>query len=141
MSSCSAMTATDSVGSRWDSALRIVRNVALAILTNVWVLLVCKGVIGSASAFDTYLTVKYVGSLPTYELNPLGRWLMGLDTGPEAETQQIAAFVAAKFIGTIVVLLTIQGLAFWRMHLAGLVAIPMAAFQLSLVLHLLFGPG
>ena len=52
-----------------------------------------------------------------------------------------AAFITAKFLGTIFVLVALQGVAFWRVRLAGLVAIPLAAFQLSLVVHLLFAPG
>lgn len=110
-------------------------------LSSVWTLIACKAVIGCASAFDTYLTLKYATSLPTYEQNPIGRWLMGLDAGPEASTQQIAAFITAKFVGTVIVLLTIQGLAFWRLRLAGMVAVPVAAFQLLLVLHLMFVRG
>lgn len=142
MSTCSVMNApAGNAHTSWESTLRRIRSVSLALLCNVWVLIACKGVIGCTSAFDTYLTLKYVTSLATYEVNPLGRWLMGLDTGPEANTQQIAAFITAKFLGTILVLLTIQGLAFWRLRVASLVAIPVAAVQLWLVLHLVIGPG
>lgn len=104
-------------------------------------LLACKSVIGLVSAFDTYLTIKYAVSLDVYEQNPLGRWLMGLDEGPVCDTQQIAAFITAKFIGTIIVLVSIQGIAFWRVHLATAVACPVALFQLGLVAHLLFNNG
>ncbi len=95
----------------------------------------------AVSAFDTYLTIKYAESLDIYEQNPLGRWLMGLDQGPVCETQQIAAFITAKFVGTLLVLLVIQGLAYWRIRVAGLVATPIAMAQLYLVLHLVFGEG
>ncbi len=113
----------------------------VAVVSSVWMLLACKSVIGFVSAFDTYLTIKYAESLDIYEQNPLGRWLMGLDQGPVCETQQIAAFITAKFLGTLLVLITIQGLAFWRVRVACMVATPVAAAQLYLVAHLLFGEG
>jgi hypothetical protein len=142
MSSCPAMTVSESTASPWwELPARSARTFAAAVVSNVWVLLACKAIIGCVSAFDTYLTMKYVISLETYEQNPIGRWLMGLDSGPVSDTQQIAAFITAKFLGTILVLLAIQGVAFWRVPLAGMIAIPVAAFQLSLVGHLLFGIG
>lgn len=141
MSTCPAMTAAADSNAKWLARTHSLRAAVLPLLCNVWTLLMCKGVIGCASAFDTYLTLKYAASLPVYEQNPIGRWLMGLDAGPEADTQQIAAFITAKFVGTVIVLLTIQGLAFWRLRLAGLVAVPVAAFQLLLVLHLVFVRG
>ena len=142
MSSCPVMTVSNSCPARgWESKWKLAKRLAAALACNVWILLVCKGIIGGASAFDTYLTIKYAGSLDTYEQNPLGRWLMGLDHGPVADTQQIAAFITAKFLGTICVLLAIQGVAFWRVPLAGVIAILIASFQLLLVAYLLFGPA
>ena len=113
----------------------------VAAVSSVWLLLLSKTMIGCVSAFDTYLTIKYAESLDVYEQNPLGRWLMGLDQGPICETQQIAAFITAKFLGTLLALIAIQGLAFWRVRVAGLVATPLALAQLYLVVHLLLGDG
>ncbi len=113
----------------------------LAIVSSVWVLMACKTLIGCVSAFDTYLTIKYAESLDVYEQNPLGRWLMGLDNGPVCDTQQIAAFITAKFLGTLLVLIVIQGLAYWRVRVAGLVATPVALAQLYLVIHLILAQG
>jgi hypothetical protein len=79
--------------------------------------------------------------LDIYEQNPLGRWLMGLDQGPICETQQVAAFITAKFLGTLLAMIAIQGLAYWRVRVAILVATPLACGQLYLALHLLFGDG
>ena len=142
MSICSVMTVRSARRSHgWEARLRLVSKIAATLISNVWILLACKGIIGGASAFDTYLTIKYAESLDVYEQNPLGRWLMGLDQGPIADTQQIAAFITAKFLGTICVLLAIQGVAFWRVPLAGLIAVPIAACQMILVVHLLFAPG
>jgi hypothetical protein len=142
MSSYFAMD-TAAEGARWNgrnasTMVVAARKLGPAALGNIWLLWLCKAVIACTSAFDTYLTIKYVDSLTTYEQNPVGRWLMGLDGGPVADTQQIAAFVTAKFLGTIIVLLTIQGLALWRLTLAGLVAFAVAIFQLLLTAHLLF---
>lgn len=121
--------------------LKELKRVALAVVSSVWVLLACKAVIACVAAFDTYLTIKYAQSLDVYEQNPLGRWLMGLDHGPICETQQIAAFITAKFLGTVVVLITIQGLAYWRVRLAGMVAMPVTAAQLYLLAFLMLGNG
>lgn len=122
-------------------SLEHVQRWGLAIVSSVWLLLMCKMLIGVVSAYDTYLTIKYAESLDIYEQNPLGRWLMGLDQGPVCETQQIAAFITAKFLGTILVLITLQGLAYWRLRVAGMVAIPVAAAQLYLVAFLILGDG
>ncbi len=127
---------------RWTrSSLRLAKKWTASVISSVWLLLACKTMIGCVSAFDTYLTIKYAESLDIYEQNPVGRWLMGLDHGPVCETQQIAAFITAKFLGTLLVLIAIQGLAFWRVRVAGLVAAPVALGQLYLVVHLLFGEG
>lgn len=142
MSSCQAMIGSTSDEIRWwESGSRTVKKHVAILVANVWTVLMCKAIIGCTSAFDTYLTIKYSRSLDIYEQNPIGRWLMGLDHGPVVETQQIAAFITAKFLGTIIVLVAIQGVAIWRVRLAGIIAIPIAAFQLSLIAHLLFGPG
>lgn len=142
MSSCPAVSVTAaSLVERLASGMQVAKQITATSLASVWTLLLCKAVIGSAAAFDTYLTLKYAESLNVYEQNPLGRWLMDLDHGPVASTQQIAAFITAKFIGTVFVLLTLHGVAFWRVRLAGMLAVPIAAFQLSLVVHLLFAHG
>ncbi len=122
-----------------ESLLRFTKKAAWAVINSVWVLMICKVVISFVAAYDTYLTIKYAESLDIYELNPLGRWLMSLDTGPVAQTQQIAAFITAKFIGTLLVLLALQGLTYWRQQVAGVVAIHIAGFQAILCLHLMFG--
>ena len=142
MSNCPTLSAlTPRTWRRWEARSRSALMWLVAGAGSVWMLLACKAVIGFTSAFDTYLTIKYAQSLDVYEQNPMGRWLMGLDLGPVADTQQIAAFVTAKFVGTLLVLMTIQGVAFWRLDLAGLIAVPVALVQLSLIVHLLFAPG
>lgn len=137
-----SVTQLFSTPARWTRrSLSLCKQWSVAVVSSVWLLLVCKTMIGCVAAFDTYLTIKYAESLDIYEQNPLGRWLMGLDQGPVCETQQIAAFITAKFLGTLLVLIAIQGLAFWRVRVAGMVAMPVALAQLYLVAHLLFGEG
>ena len=133
------MNATVALGNvrRATSELNL-GQVALAVFSNPWALLICKLTIGIVSAYDIFLTIKYVDSLPTMELNPLGRWLMMLDRGPECELHQIASFVAAKFAGNFLVIAVIELLANWKRYMAGAVAIPVAAFQVALFCFLTF---
>lgn len=109
------------------------------LLCNPWTLLLCKLTIGVVSAYDIYLTIKYVESLSTYELNPIGRWLMRLDAGPQCELSQTASFIAAKFCGNFIALSVIELLGTWKAYIAAAVALAIAAFQLGLLGFLLFG--
>ncbi len=111
-----------------------------------WTLFTCKLLIGVVSAYDIYLTIKYVDSLSSYELNPIGRWLMGLDTGPnscvidvDCSIKELAAFITAKFAGNFIALSVIELLASWKRYLASSVALPIAFFQLVLLYFLVYG--
>ena len=106
---------------------------------NRWSLLVCKILIGLVSAYDIYLTIKYVEYLGVYELNPVGRWLMDLDDGPECELKQIAGFITAKFAGNFIALSVIELLASWKRYLATAVAMPIVLFQMGLLYFLIYG--
>lgn len=106
-------------------------------LTNSWVLLACKLTIGLVSAYDIFLTIKYFESLPMMELNPIGRLLMSLDSGPECQLNQIAGFIAAKFVGNFLVLATLELVSHWRKGCATAVALSLAGFQLCLLYFLL----
>ena len=102
------------------------------VVGNVWGLLACKCIILAVSAFDIYLTVKYVEFLPEMELNPVGRWLLGIDNGPRCELQHAAAFITAKFAGNVVVLGIIETLAHCGFRRIGYVAAAVALFQVWL---------
>ena len=104
-----------------------------------WTLLVCKLIIGSVSAYDIFLTIKYVDFLPWMELNPIGRWLMQLDSGPECHLDQIACFVAAKFAGNFLTLAAIELLCCWKRSTASVVALAITVFQLMLFFFLTSG--
>ncbi|MEZ6136960.1 MAG: hypothetical protein R3C53_18855 [Pirellulaceae bacterium] len=119
--------------------MRGLRGQLVHCLHSPWVLVLCKIAIGLVSAYDVFLTVKYYESLPTMELNPIGRWLMQLENGPDCQLNQIAGFVAAKFAGNFIVIGVIELLVTWRKSVATLVAIAMAIFQLGLLYILLAG--
>ena len=107
-------------------------------LANPWVVLFCKLVIGFVSAYDIFLTIKYYETLPSMELNPIGRWMMMLDNGPECELNQIAAFITAKFAGNFVVLCVIELLVKWKHRMAAIVALAVASCQVMLFVFLQF---
>lgn len=115
-----------------------VAAVANKVIGSVWGLLVCKCIILAVSAFDIYLTVKYVEFLPEMELNPVGRWLLGIDNGPRCQLQQAAAFITAKFAGNVVVLGIIETLAHCGFRRIGFVAAAVALFQIMLGVFLCF---
>lgn len=101
---------------------------------------ICSLCIGLISAYDSYLTIKYFASLKALELNPVGRWMMGLDHGPIDGINHIALFLGCKFAGTVIVLFVLQMIWFWRRRWSGVIALKVALFQLALLLMLLFWP-
>lgn len=109
------------------------------LLCNPWTLLLCKLIIGLVSAYDIFLTIKYVEYLPMMELNPIGRWLMMFDNQTTCQLSQIAAFIASKFAGNFLVLCVIELLASWKPRISTAVALSVALFQLGLLCFLLFG--
>ena len=146
MSSISALSSerfsTDRAVFNWFETSRRLSTSTLSLassaLGSVWGLLACKCIILVVSAIDIYLTVKYVEFLPQLELNPLGRWLLGFDNGPECRLQQAAAFITAKFSGNVLVLAIIELLAHCRFRRVGFVAAAVALFQILLGLFLCY---
>lgn len=100
---------------------------------------ICSLLIGFVSAYDSYLTVMYVDSLQSLELNPVGRYMMGLDDPLTGGTPYIAVFLGCKFAGTILVLFVLQLLWVWRRQLSSMVAMKVAFAQTLLAFMLLFG--
>lgn len=109
------------------------------LICSPWTLFACKLTIGLVSAVDVFLTLKYVNSLPQYELNPIGRWLMSLDSSTECQLSQISCFITAKFAGNFLTLSIIELLCHWKRHVASAVAAAIACFQLMLLYFLLCG--
>jgi hypothetical protein len=96
-----------------------------------------KAVILIVSAYDIYLTVKYLECLPQMEQNPICRWLLGFDQGPTTGLQQAAAFITAKFTGNVIVLGVLEALATLGFRLVGVVAASTALFQILLCAYLI----
>ncbi len=108
-------------------------------LCSPWMLFTCKLIIGLVSALDIFLTIKYFKSLPMMELNPLGRLLMGLDSGPDCSLDQTAAFIAGKFAGNFVTLVILEAVNRWKTRVAATAAIVVAFLQLVLLYFLVSG--
>ncbi len=138
----SARTARNWTKASWtENCRRLTTSVVVVsnqVLGSVWGLLACKCIILIVSAFDIYLTVKYVEFLPELELNPVGRWLLGVDKGPRCDLQQAAAFITAKFAGNVLVLAIIETLAHCGFRRVGFVAGAVALFQILLGIFLCF---
>jgi hypothetical protein len=86
--------------------------------------------IGSVSAFDTYLTVKFQESLLSEELNPMARMLLQLD-GWEP-----ALLVGLKFLGTLLSLGFVSALHWRNRRMGTIVAGGVALFQFWLLCYL-----
>lgn len=86
--------------------------------------------IGAVSCFDAYLIVKFKDTLPMMELNPLGSLLLELDGG------EPSLFVAAKFLGTMLVLGILFALRQKNRRMAGITAGSIAVFQFCLLMFL-----
>jgi hypothetical protein len=87
-------------------------------------------VIGVVAAYDVYLSVKYQDSLRYQELNPIGRLLMAVDNG------NVAIFMGAKVLGTLIVIGTVQMLYLYKRHVALAVASALAVIQLLVAAYL-----
>jgi hypothetical protein len=119
----------------WYEFVRVYRHLVRHHLT----VPICSLLIGFVSAYDSYLTVMYVDSLQGLELNPVGRYMMGLDDPINGYTPHIAMFLGCKFAGTVLVLFVLQILWIWRRHLSSMVAMKVAFAQTLLAFMLLFG--
>lgn len=86
--------------------------------------------IGTVSAFDAYLTVKFQKSLEFQELNPLARMLLQL------EDWDPSLFIGTKFLGSMFVLGVLTVLHLTDRRLGLVVAAAIASFQLGLLAFL-----
>jgi hypothetical protein len=100
-------------------------------------------IIAMVAAYDIYLTFQYQKTLYEMELNPIGRWIMGLDNlkipGVYPVTPpNILPFVLLKSTGTIIVLGSITFLVSRWGRIGHGVGIGVSAFQLGLAAFLTF---
>ena len=100
-------------------------------------------VIAMVAIYDIYLTLQYQKTLYEMELNPIGRWIMGLDNlkfpGVYPVTPpNIMPFVVLKSTGTLIVLGSISFLVSRWGRIGHGVGIGVSAFQLGLAAFLTF---
>jgi len=96
-------------------------------------------IIASVSIYDMHLTVKYAGTLKSLEQNPVGRWLMQLDSIQENVIPDTTLFLSFKSLGTIAVMLILAILIRQRARLGHPIAIGVTLFQISLAWYLKYG--
>ena len=95
--------------------------------------------ISAVSIYDMALTIKYPFSLKELELNPVGRWMMGLDQIPCGGLPDLSYFLLAKFLGTWIVMSVLFWLVVRRKRIGHLVGLGVAACQLILAFYLHYG--
>jgi hypothetical protein len=86
--------------------------------------------IGAVSVYDTWLIIRFSDWITDMEVNPVGRWLLGLGDGG------VEIFVRAKVAGTLIVLSALTGLWLYRSRLTFLVTTSVASCQLLLFVYL-----
>jgi hypothetical protein len=95
--------------------------------------------IGAISLYDMVLTVRYSQTLRQLELNPVGRWLMQLDQLPKNSLPDLTWFLAAKGLGTAIVLLVIFTITRRRARLGHPVGVGVSLCQIVLAMYLCYG--
>ena len=96
------------------------------------ILCIFVAIILFVSMNDVYWSFKTRDTLLEDELNPIGRWLIRLDDG------DIALFMTAKMLGTIVVVMVLPWIYRIRRRMGLLVAMALTCFQIALFLQLNF---
>lgn len=100
-------------------------------------------VIASVAIYDIYLTFQYRKTLYEMELNPIGRWIMGLDNLKipgvyPVDPPNVLPFLLLKAAGTVIVLGAVSFLVARWGRIGHGVGIGVSAFQLGLAAFLTF---
>lgn len=90
-------------------------------------------IIVSVSIYDSYWTFKTADVILEYEKNPIGVMLIKADGG------DVALFMTLKMIGTMLVILIIPLLYFFKKKMGLIVASFIASFQVMLFFYLTYG--
>ena len=106
--------------------LAALRTSATAGFVSMWLF------VGLVSSYDGWLVVRYWDSIAQLERNPVCRYLIVLGNG------DAMIFVRAKTSGTLAVLSVLAGLYRRNRRLALPVVTAVSAFQLGLLLYLMF---
>ena len=98
-------------------------------------------IVAIVAVYDTIMTVIYAASLQFMEMNPIGRWLMGLHKLNHSfgETPDLSYFLTMKVLGTMTVLTVMYLLIRWRARIGNPVSIGVSSFQIALAFYLTFG--
>jgi hypothetical protein len=89
--------------------------------------------IGSVSAIDTYLTVKFQESLVFLESNPIANLLLELDEG------DASLLIGSKFLGSTLTLGILAALYLQNRRIGLMVSSGLASFQVGLLWYLMAG--
>ncbi|XZE19047.1 hypothetical protein SH449x_004357 [Pirellulaceae bacterium SH449] len=100
-------------------------------------------VIASVAIYDIYLTFQYQRTLYEMELNPIGRWIMGLDNLKipgvyPVQPPNVLPFILLKATGTVIVLGAVSFLVARWGRIGHGVGIGVSVFQLGLAAFLTF---
>lgn len=93
----------------------------------------CVSLITLVSMYDVYWTFKVQDVIIHTEENPIGTWLINVDGG------DIALFMTVKMLGTMIVILAIPAIFFFRKGWGLICAVSVAFFQTLLFAYLNFG--
>ncbi len=96
-------------------------------------------IVSLVSLYDMILTVRYAVYLKHMEQNPIGRWLMQLDSLANSCAPDLTIFLTAKFLGTLFVLGCITWLVRRSERLGHPIAIGVSSCQILLAGYLTFG--
>ena len=86
--------------------------------------------VGTVSVYDSYLVLRTGSDIQEFEQNPVGSWLIGCNHGNPT------LFLAAKAVGTSLVLVFLTVLYRHRQRLAVPVAYAVVLFQTGLLIYL-----
>jgi hypothetical protein len=115
------------------SNFHFAKTTAWAVNREVKFMIFSVAFIAAVSMYDVYWSFKVQDVLIEYEQNPIGTWLINLDNG------DIALFMTIKMMGTMVVILAIPGLYFFRRCWGLICCTAVGTFQALLLCYLNFG--
>lgn len=122
----------------WSLAFRVVLCPFRYWYKSTLALVLYLMIVSSIAAYDVAMTIKYASCLIDMELNPIGRWIMRLDSLPMGATPDVRIFLSLKILGTLVVLYTMYKLYRRKVRIGHPVALGVASFQLYLGYYLTY---
>ena len=96
-------------------------------------LMVLAAFVAGVSVYDAYWAFKTQSVIVEFEKNPIGLYLIKLDGG------DVALFMTFKMVGTMIVIMAIPALYFFRRWWGMAAAISLAVVQIVVFIYLTFG--